>query len=99
MNIRIFTLSLLLMYFSLSKLYVLYNESLQNVLTDTIGEKTRERNYIKFFYLVNSLSRSDPYCIFKIPNLKISIDLSVTQVKAKTSLYSINFFELFYRLK
>ena len=53
------------------------------MLTDTIAEKTRERKNIKFFYLVNSLSRSDPHCIFKIPMLKISIDLSMTQVKAK----------------
>ena len=44
--------------------------------------KKHEKN-IKFFYLVNSLSRSDPHCIFKIPMLKISIDLSMTQVKAK----------------
>ena len=35
---------------------------------------------IRFFYLVNSLSRSDPHCNFKIPMLKISIDLSMTHM-------------------
>ena len=53
------------------------------MLTDTKAEKTRENKNIKFFFLVYSLSKSDPQCIFKIPMLRISIDLSMTQVKAK----------------